>query len=289
MKSIINALLLILFAYTPFTAHSQIISVAKDAVRKAEKKVAEKAVEKTFNAFVDKLFGSDSTSVASDSLAVQDSTKTKSSKGILGGLFSSEPVNKSYDFAINVEVEITTEEKGKAGDPLNMNMLYPKEGSHIGIELESAMIISDYNDMKHYTVAGGNVSVMDLNTVLEKAAKYNEKSDDDKSNMKVEKTGKTKKIAGYLCHQYTMVDDETKGEWWITEDLDVNMDIYAKSFEANPNIIYPKEFKGIALEMYINYKDKSQNVKYITKSVTKSEISYDLSKYKVVNLSAFKY
>ena len=35
----------------------------------------------------------------------------------------------------------------------------------------------------------------------------------------MKKTGNTKKIAGYTCEQFTLSDEDTEGEMWMTRDL----------------------------------------------------------------------
>ena len=281
----------LLFGLFSISLNAQVTGAAKDAVKKAEDKVLTKAVEKTFNGLVNKLFGSDSTSVDEGSATV-DSSGTES-KSSFGGLFGSKPLNKKFDFDLTFEMEITSEDKKGKEHVIDTYTHYPESGTYIATETSSVLNIMDFGDMKNYSIVGGNVTILDLQRIIDKAnkvAKKDKSNDDDEKEAPVfEKTGNKEVIAGFECEEYLMEDEEIKGNYWITQELNISTETVARSFSTNPDIDIPLHAQGMVLKMIIEDKKNKSKTIVITKSVTKEKKSYDLSKYKATDLTRLKF
>jgi len=275
----------VLFLSIAFNSFGQ-IRAAEKAVKRAEQKVADRLLEKTFNGIVDKLFGSDSTKVTQDESVKTDSTVTANSERF-GGLFSAKRVEKKYEFHTTMDMVITSMDKKGKGDPIEMKMHYNKDSAYIATELEMAISITDFNQMKSYTIVGGRLTTIDLQKVMDKANSKSQKEDASVEDITYEKTGRTEMIAGHLCEEYKLTSEDIDGEYWITKDVFLNMNSYKKSFEINPNINYPENMSGTVLRMKITDLEHGGITTMETKSIRSEDISYDLGKYKVTDLSKF--
>jgi hypothetical protein len=146
--------------------------------------------------------------------------------------------------------------------------------------------------MKSYSIIGGKVTIVNLQSFIDKAnkqAKKRKSDDEEEVAYEYKKTGKTEMIAGYMCEEYLLTTEETEGEVWVTEAIGINPQAYAKTFVANPSMSYPTQEKGIILKMIIRDTKNKTTTTMITKKVVKEEVRYDLSKYKATDLSRIKF
>ncbi|WP_235297096.1 DUF4412 domain-containing protein [Portibacter marinus] len=254
-------------------------------IRKAERKVADRIVEKTAEGIFNKIFGSDSTKTTKDKSVKTDSTVTADSEPF-GGLFSAKKVDREYHFDLTLDMVIKTEDKKGKGDPINMKMHYSQDSAYIGTEMESAINIMDFTNMKNYTIVGGNVTSLDLQKVMDKANRQQDKKEEE-VDYTFEKTGRKENIAGYLCEEYKVESDDMIGNYWLANDVGIDVETYQKSFATNPNINFPSDARGVILKMRMEDKKDKTVTTMETNEVIKQEIIYDLSKYKVTDLSRF--
>lgn len=287
MKKI--GLVIILFCAVNFS-YGQ-ISAAENAAKKAEKKVTDGIIEKTFNGLVDKLFGSDSTATTENKSIKTDSTVTANSSPF-GGLFSSKKVERKFTFNLSLDMEIhTKDDKGK-GDVIPLIAHYSSDSAYIGTEMQDIFNIMDFTEMKNYAIIGGKVNILGLQSIIDKAekkAKIEKDKEADEDAPQLTKTGKSEMIAGYKCEEYTITDEDFSGSYWITQDIGVDAAVYARTFATNPTVQYPSNMKGIVLKMILEDSKRKTTTSMITKEVIREEISYDLSKYKATDLSRLRF
>lgn len=259
------------------------ISSGKEAIRKAEKKATDRIVEKTVNGIFNKIFGQDSSKVTKNESVKTDSTVTANSNP-LGGLFSAKRVERKYDFDLTLDMEFKTEDKKGDGDLIPVKMHYMSDSSYIGMEMSSAINIMDYKQMKSYMIVGGNVTIIDMQKAIDKANKKSKKKDYSE-DVTFKKTGKTEVIAGYKCSEYLVESEDGTGNFWITEDLNINVSTFQRAFDTNPNMYYPQGAQGIVLRMKIVDEKEKTVTTMDTNEVIKQQLKYDLSKYKASDLS----
>jgi len=207
------------------------ISAAEKAVKRAEKKVADRMIEKTFNGLVDRLFGSDSSSVTTKDKSVKtDSTVTRNSSPF-GGLFASKTVDKKFNFDMSLDMEVQTKDKKGKGDVIEMIAHYSSDSAYIGTEMQDIFNIMDFTEMKNYAIIGGKVNILSLKSIIEKAekqAKIDKEKEEEKETAKLIKTGRSEVVAGYKCDEYTLTDEDVKGSYWITEEVGIDASVYAR-------------------------------------------------------------
>ena len=87
----------------------------------------------------------------------------------------------------------------------------------IDAENKATIILSDENGEKTGIVYG--LSTLSMPEESNQSTTVEETPELYSTNEKIKKTGKTKKIAGYTCEQFTITDEDTEGEMWMTRDL----------------------------------------------------------------------
>jgi len=89
-------------------------------------------------------------------------------------------------------------------------------------------------------------------------------------NQNLKKTGRTKKIAGYSCDEYSYEDEESTGTVWMTNDLPA--ELWAKMFSANviaaSNVGY---YGGFVMEMEQRDKETDEKVIMQVKEVNENQ------------------
>ncbi len=283
-------LFLILFSF--FISAPKANAQLKDLLRKVEQKVSESAADKAAEKIVEKIFGGGTITDSTGAVITEsvDSTGSSRNNSILGGLFGSEPVDKTYQFDLSLHMTITTSDKKGEDGVLNTIAHYPVNGAYVGMETESVFNIMDFEDMKSYAVMGGKVTVINLESAIEKAQKMSDnKADEDPEDFELKKTGRKEVIAGFECDEYMVENDEVKGFYWITQEIGISPEAIARAFSTNPAVTLPEHVQGIMLKMDMTQKDDGSKVVMVTEKVTKDKISYDLSKYEASDLSKFKF
>ena len=113
----------------------------------------------------------------------------------------------------------------------------------------------------------------------------------DPSFEAVKKTGKSKKILGYDCEEFSSENADSKFTFWVTQDLDVyqkNMFFnMSKSLGGNSFQNIPQEAKGLLMEMNFEHKTKNENGKMVVKEIRKESKSINTDGYQFMNLSQF--
>ena len=107
---------------------------------------------------------------------------------------------------------------------------------------------------------------------IEEWAKTEKEDEADKSEFT--KTGKTKEILGYTCDQYTMSNSDGNGEFWITNDADIQIGLALNAMSQNSKgkngYDMPDNYpEGAILEMtYVE--TKGEGMKWIATSINKN-------------------
>lgn len=107
-------------------------------------------------------------------------------------------------------------------------------------------------------------------------------------NPEVKKTGKTKKIAGYKCEQYTYNTEEEDSEFWISRELKTSeRDFFSTLFKTSV-LTYGM---GYGYVMESNSKDKltgDVDKMLVTRVDNNTNSTFDLASYQITNLGTFQ-
>ena len=252
--------------------NAQILKKLKDKVqqsteRAVERKVDEK-IEQSTEAAVDTLFESPKKSKKQkkDKDKVKNEPETRAFPGnILSGEANYE---EKYIFHVTATIEVedvnanlkkTTMKQGYGKQALLTEM--EKNGDPIIVDMknESAILLN---------ISNGTAQIMSL-AWMEKMMGNQNASDEEATQVKptVKKTGKTKTINGYTCHEYDIFYEEGKINAWYAPDVEFEYQDYlrgmAKMFskkkEENPMQLLNTDY-GYVMEMtFYNKQNTKQN------------------------------
>lgn len=180
---------------------------------------------------------------------------------------SSEPLPEKYEFDHRVKLKMTNTDK-KDQQVMYMDMLFSKTEPIIGmqnVEIEGEKeqadvnMIIDLDTRKMVTLTNSEGTKMAM-TINMDAAKF--KDSEDEQEVKFTKTGKTKEILGYTCEEYTYDSKDASGNFWVTDEVDLNMDDAFFMMAKNKKTVRPSQYpEGFFMEMNSSSKDGKTTTK----------------------------
>jgi hypothetical protein len=226
----INFYLVLLFVVSPFVTEAQLLNRIKraaeqgvsNAVEKRVEREVENATQRQLEKALGEIYGAEA-----------DSARVGYDLGrIVKGINVNVPTEDAYHFTGKAEMEMSgTDEKGKAIDPVLMTSFLNEDSEYSGMEftadreqqkdgIEKTIMIFDRknkasiilmeNDGEKTRVAFGFDDDVDESILKNDTLEY--------ENIKFEKTGRTKTIAGHLCEEYKAETDEYEAFYWATEE-----------------------------------------------------------------------
>jgi hypothetical protein len=181
----------------------------------------------------------------------------------LKGMNAATNVPESYHFDIQVEAEMKDYEKEKH----EMTFLYAKGQKILGLKQkqdgEDVMIVIDNerDAIIMYSTEDGKKkaqAIPSMNKFAMGLAKSSMENQDDRTKYVFKKTGKTKKIAGYLSDEFTFESEMEKGDAWIAQNFPIS---FFDIFGFGMNQFMPKTYSDTMVEldgmvMMSNYENK---------------------------------
>lgn len=108
---------------------------------------------------------------------------------------------------------------------------------------------------------------------------------------KINKTGKSKKILGYHCEEFSTLTEDGKMSFWITQDLKFyqkNMFLnMSKSLGGNEFQNIPDAAQGFMMEMHYENKSKNEKGSMVVTGISKNIKTINTKDYQMMNLSGF--
>jgi hypothetical protein len=309
LKSVIIILLLSIFI-TPVQGQfmdklkKSIGNTLEDHAVRSINKGLSKALTKAEDKMWESMFGVRKSSMDSMIIASQEDPEAyqKMMESLYGG--ASIPIAEEYSFESRLAYKLTTE-SGKKSNSMDYVVLINPESTYMATRMGEMEMDGEKSDvaMNITTIMDyGNeamimimeeqkmAQVMSMDIVSSKEVA--EITEDFNENVSIEKTGKTKDILGYKCHEYYMTSEDAEGSVWIAEDVD----FAAKSlFENMGNSSFAKnsdwlDSKGLMMEMDMmvneGKKKKKSNMKMTLISMDKEQSSYTMSDYQTMNFGS---
>lgn len=289
MKTIKIGIILIFIVGMTQTVSSQFFKELKkeiaESAKKAVKRKAKKETEKKVDAAMDSVLNPtlpkrrrkqdnpESSNKESDEEANPD----------FSDLLKTGNCESSYDYNLQTTMQIINHGR-KSSDTNYIQMAHGEISSLTSMSRQKMLIITDWKNESSVMINTKKLSysVISLNAmsgILK--SKEAKKELEAGSNLKFEKTGKTKIICKYNCSQYIAKDGNTKHEVWATKEIDfddkkltkVMGNVTKQNFNAIP------EGKGYLMEMTTYKKEKIDSQMRIT-NVNKNPFTIDLNNYK---------
>jgi len=231
MKRLLYFYLALLFVATPSVSEAQLLNkirrAAEQGVSNAVEKRVEKEVENATQRRLEKAFGDLYGPEAQNAEGGIDLSK------IMKGINVNVPIEDSYHFTGKAEMEMNgTDEKGKAIDPVWMTTYLSANTDYSGMEFKAADQKEQKDGLEKTIMIfdmKNKASVILLENEDEKTrmslgfdADIEERIlDSDSLNLediKFEKTGNTKTIAGQLCEEYKAENEEGTASYWVSRE-----------------------------------------------------------------------
>lgn len=315
MKTFLRITLLAAFAMMliqPVSGQRILRSLREKVEERVEKKVeerAEKKVDEAIDKQLDKLEEALEDSAAS-APASTDEERRQRMQNIMKGLgMSGEPVpvadNYRFDHMIQMHVESYDANGNKESDgefithlsPNSKSMAYqmisgdmgnPGQGMFImDAENGATIILSEEDGKKTGIVYGLGTFFETMGESMEEEADLDETPELYLANPNVNKTGRTKTIAGYKCEEYKYSDETSESNIWITKDLKMNTrDFFSTLFKTS---LYSHGIPwGYMMEVTTNDKETGEkSFMQVTKVDNNSNKLFSLADYEITNLGSF--
>jgi len=316
MKTFLRISLLAVFAMMliqPANGQRILRSLREKVEERVEKKVeerAEKKVDEAIDKQLDKLEEALEDSAAS-APASTDEERRQRMQNIMKGLgMSGEPVpvadNYRFDHMIQMHVEsydangskesdgefithLSPDSKSMAYQMISGDMGNPGQGMFImDAENGATIILSEEDGKKTGIVYGLGTFFETMGESIEEDADLDETPESYLANPNVNKTGRTKTIAGYKCEEYKYSDETSESNIWITKDLKMNTrDFFSTLFKTS---LYSHGIPwGYMMEVTTNDKETGEkSFMQVTKVDDNSNKSFSLADYEITNLGSFK-
>jgi len=283
-----KVLLTLIATFTITFAHAQIfgriVDRAKDKIsNKIEDKVVERISEEIARAAMKPIDN-----------AIDDMLKERHAQDSINGKTDVDygefvnaflkPVNlpDSYTFDMTLECET----KDYDGDKTDMEMLLTKDGSAIGfVQFENGKRMTMVFDTKNDIMAVYNEEekkVQGMPSMLSLAGAMASSQEEDAYEMSFDKTGKTKKVAGYECDEWEIDDEETTTKALVAENFPIEWKDSFGPFlkQMLPTTQRDQMPKGMTLKSESKTKAKNKKSKFEVKKVIDSAMTINNRDYK---------
>lgn len=220
--------------------------------------------------------------------------------GLMGGIMKPASTEPSYSFTGYMTMEVnSTDKKGKAEDPVNMQYLLSSSTDFMGMSfvdpkksnVSTISIIDSKNQAMVILIEEkGNKSSMAMGMDFDKIhGMVDEEADEqlEKGNYTITKTGNTKSILGYPCEEYLVTTEDGKGNYWITEKPIDGFSMFSP--QSNPMVsnktmdryssIFSNAPKGSFMEMTFTGNDGTVTDMKVVELNTSSPRNFSMSDY----------
>lgn len=227
----------------------------------------------------------------------QEDKKPKDLSGLMSSMFEKVNYEDNYTFSkyLTYNMYMTTS-KGSKKDESKSKMMFSSDSKAIGIKvLESdgkpmenpPIMIFDIKNEAMITLMTsdkGEKSGMAIKLKKEELDKINTEEED--RNASFNKTSETRMIQGYKCTKYTGEDKDYTFEFWLTNDLDINVaEAFAGMFSRQKNNSFTEMPSGTVL---LGHSTKKKNGEKSTMEVVdiglNSNSNFSTAAYNVQSL-----
>ena len=283
------------------SAQAQLLKKLKKRVQEATEdvivdKTAEKAAQETGKA-MDSLLQIDP-DYQSDSEAKLQQLMLQSGEDL--------PMESTYVFKTNVvyQMEFHSKENSSVVD---YGMWFSENENYMGTQVKNIQskekdqqempasmlsVIDEKNKTMIIFMEEQKIAqVISMEKIKEIAVQENVEENTNTDFKGLKKTGKTKKILGYSCEEFTSVNDENTFSMWVTDELELfqqNM-FYSISESLGGNTFknIPKDANGFMMEMHFENLVSGEKGKMIVTEINKQSKSINTKEYQFMNLSQF--
>ena len=208
-------------------------------------------------------------------------------------------LQEEYKFQMGVTYNISSEKNGKNGKTNQMTMWFaPADyaGFDVGEQKGMAMVYDFKTEiMVTFMEAQKMGMVMDMKKMRKMVQNQAELEgrDTKEEDVKVTKTGRTEKILGYSCDEYSVVSDNSTGNVWVTSELGAGFGNYMKNFsmimqgsqKGNSNLPNMKGLtSGVMLRMITKDAKSGNTSRFEATAINKEGKSIKTAGYNIMKM-----
>lgn len=214
------------------------------------------------------------------------------------------PIEESYSFSTQVMYELTTMQNNKPSI-VNYEMWFSKNDGYMATQVKGnndenskdmpSSMVSIFDDKNQAMIIlleeQKMAQLLSMSKIKEVAEKENEIESENTVFESIQKTGKTKKILGYTCEEFSSQNDSNKFSYWITQDLALfqkNMFFnISKSLGGNTFEEIPDHAKGFMMEMHFENLTNNEKGSMTVINIQKADKNILMSEYQLMSLGQF--
>lgn len=154
---------------------------------------------------------------------------------MMEGMMNGKEVNSrdSYHYVATATIEVQNYDQG--AEVMRIKQSYGKEFVYSEFDQAGGTMIHDFQNEAVILVNESNktaqvVSMAWMDKMVEKIIKEGEANEANESNATMKKTGKTRNMSGYTCHEYQVTHDDGKMVLWFAPDVGFSYTDYLSTF-----------------------------------------------------------
>jgi len=214
------------------------------------------------------------------------------------------PIEESYAFQTRVTYQLTMTDKNQPS-VVNYEMWFPEKEGYMATkvtnsskgdskDMPSSMlsILDDKNQAMIIIMEEQKIAqLLSMGKIKEIAMEENETESAVTEFNAIQKTGKTKKILGYNCEEFSSQNEKNKFTFWITKDLELfqeNMFFnISKSLGGNTFDNIPENAQGFMMEMHFENSSNMEKGSMTVIDIESSEKIIMMNNYQLMSLGQF--
>ena len=214
------------------------------------------------------------------------------------------PIEESYTFQTSVTYELTMTGKNEPS-VIDYEMWFPEKEGYMATKVKnnskgdskdmpSSMlsILDDKNQAMIIIMEEQKIAqLLSMGKIKEIAEEENETESVNTEFNAIQKTGKTKKILGYDCEEFSSQNETNKFTFWITKELELfqkNMFFnISKSLGGNTFDQVPENAKGFMMEMHFENLSNTEKGSMTVIDIESFEKIIMMKNYQLMSLGQF--
>lgn len=214
------------------------------------------------------------------------------------------PIEESYAFQTRVTYQLTMTDKNQPS-VVNYEMWFPEKEGYMATkvtnsskgdskDMPSSMlsILDDKNQAMIIIMEEQKIAqLLSMGKIKEIAVEENETESAVTEFNAIQKTGKSKKILGYNCEEFSSQNETNKFTFWITKDLELfqeNMFFnISKSLGGNTFDNIPENAQGFMMEMHFENSSNMEKGSMTVIDIESSEKIIIMNNYQLMSLGQF--
>jgi hypothetical protein len=214
------------------------------------------------------------------------------------------PIEESYAFDTQVTYKLTTISNDKP-TVVDYEMWFPENAGYMATKVKNSpdsdtkdmpssmlSILDDKNQAMVIIMEEQKIAQLLSMNKIKDMAEEEEMTESGSSEFKsIQKTGKSKKILGYDCEEFSSQNENNKFSFWVTKDLElfqknmffnISQSLGGKTFDD-----IPESAKGFMMEMHFENLSNKEKGSMTVVDIEKTQKIILMNEYQLMSLGQF--